>query len=273
VNPEETVYQAPRPARTNKTSIILMVLLCVLLTVNIAVMGFLSYQVYDAHQKYEAILPVAKQVSESNIVKLLIKGENVFNILASGRTAVEIVDQDFIQFNWARGADAVVKGASYLKKIAGLVAISGPNQDIRDVFLYIQTYADWTQSIAQQATGVGPVGELVGDEEIMQKDNSTDNLDDVIDALGELLPFLYKQIDIPKAQAAAKNCATLFKNVLNVNWSGKYRNYYDRRVEDWRIPSFIEDDIFHTILETCEAAASPDAFKPNHSGAVRISDD
>jgi len=273
---EETEYQAYKvPQRTNRSNMILMVLLCLLLSANIAVMGFLSYQVFEAQQKYEAILPVARQLADSSLVKLFIEGENVFNILSTGRTAAEIVDQDFIQFNWASAAAALEKGAGYLKRIAGSVAIDGPTQDIRDVFLYIQTYADWTESIAQVAKNVRGVG-LNGQqsiEEFKNKDNSTDKLDDVIDTFGELLPFLYKQIDIPKVQAAGKNCATLFRNVLNVNWSGRYTNYVDRRVENWRIPDVIENDIFHTILETCQAASSSNLFrKPNQSG-VKISDD
>jgi len=277
---EETGYQAyhaPPAAPSNRPNIILMVFLCLLLTANIAVMGFLSFQVYKAHQKYEAILPVAKQVAESNLVKLLIKGENVFSILSTGRTAAEILDQDFIQFNYAGGAAAVVKGAKFLKDISGVLSYNAPTQDIRDVFLYIQTYSDWTESIARQATTVIPVGStrkhysLEVDE---FKDNSTDNLDDVIDTFGELLPFLYKQIDLPKAQAAAKNCATLFRNVLNVKWSGTYRDYVDRQVHEWEIPNFIQNDIFHTILETCTAAASAQLTnKPAHSGGVKISDD
>jgi len=283
---EESGYQYEPVTIVQTTSsrpnLFLMVLLCLLLTANIAVMGFLSFQVYKAHQRYEEILPIARQISDSNIVKLLIKGENVFNLLASGRTIAEILDEDFIRFNWASGATALVKGAEYLKKIAATVAFNGPTQDIRDVFLYIQTYADWTQSIAQQATNVKPVG-LLNPSTIVEFstgstnaiDNSTDNLDDVFDTFGELLPFLYKQIDIPKVQGAAKNCATLFRNVLNVNWAGTYRDYVERRIVQWQIPDVIQNEVFHTILETCEAASNPTMFnKPtHHSGQVKIADD
>lgn len=266
---------------TNKPNIVLMFFLCILLTANIAVMGFLSFQVYEAHRKYESLLPVAKQIGDSSIVKFLIQGENVFNLLASGRTAAEVLDEDFIKFNWASGAAAVVKGADYLKRIAGTVAFNGPTQDIREVFLYIQTYSDFTQSIAQQATNVRPVGQKINpsvDVIVDDFDNSTDNLDNALETFGELLPFLYKQIDIPKVQAAAKNCATLFRNVLNVNWAGTYRDYYERRVYSWQIPDFVQNEIFRTILETCEAAANPTFFnnidkQAHHNSGVKISDD
>jgi len=282
LNREETAYQVYQPPQqqpqSNRSNVVLMSLLCLLLTANIAVMGFLSYQVYDAHQKYEEVLPVAKQLANSKLVKLFIKGENLFNLLAEGRTAAEILDQDFIQFNFASGAAALVKGADYLKKIAGTVAFNGPTADIREVFLYIQTYADWTQSIAQQATQVKPVGlRNFGDDSVVEyktgADNSTDNLDDALDAFGELLPFLYKQIDIPKVQAAAKNCATLFRNVLNVNWAGTYRDYRNRIVVPWQIPDVIQNEIFHTVLETCEAAANPKDIRPAHHSGVKISDE
>jgi len=248
-----------------------MILLCALLIANMLVMGFLAMQVMDIQRKYEAVVPVIRQVADSNLIKLFIRGESLLSVLSTGRIIPEVVDQDFIQFNWPGAAAAVVKGASYVRKIAEAMSFHPPTDDIKDIFLYIQTYADWTSSIAQVATQVRPVGGNRPELEQFIANNDTDDLDSILDSLGELLPFLHKQIDIPKWQAGAKNCAQLFKNVLNVQWTGKYHDYHEHILVDWRMPYVIQNEVFPTIYETCDAASTAN-FRPKQPSSVTISE-
>jgi len=219
--------------------------------------GFLSWQVFSIRQRYETTSRwIQDTVNDNPLLRLIFQGDNFFDVISSGRIFPEVVDEEMIQFDWPAAAATLAKAANFMTEVSEIMSMRAPDPEIQDVFLDIQTYSDWTASIAKVATQVDPVGPK---NPKARKFNETDDLDSILEEFGQLLPFLKKQLDIPKWVFAAKHCTQLFSNILAVPWRGTYRDYRGGgggTPMHWRMPHVIERYVFPTILETCRAISS-----------------
>jgi len=223
-------------------------------------MTYLIKELYTFKQKVqsleEQILPkihqaekMATQFSESFIYQIFFSEEPYQ--LDNSLTLPQILDEIF-HFNFQNLANLVTQASYQIENLGNMMVYKARNEGIREVFYGVETYSDLIYSISKVATTVPPFGGLKN--KLGNATSNSTNLDKTLETLGELFPFVKKQLDLKQWKTTAETCTVLINNFYSVNWVGNYWRYdkWGRQQVVWKLPFVVSNDILSTVYDICD---------------------